>query len=130
MERRSFFNDRVHTGIIGAGGRGRYLIGQFKELGVNVAAVSVSEAELRRPSQKASRVVRGRAIYPLADVSRSHSRRKLTSICACTVTGLPSLTPGLNLHFLTASIAFSSSPKPRLWRTRMLMALPEGSTST
>jgi hypothetical protein len=52
MERRSFFvaaaasqmrilgaNDRVRAGIIGAGGRGRYLIGQFKELGVDVAAV-------------------------------------------------------------------------------------------
>ncbi|MEO8657389.1 MAG: Gfo/Idh/MocA family oxidoreductase [Bryobacteraceae bacterium] len=52
MERRNFLwsaaasqvrvlgaNDRVRAGIVGAGGRGRYLIGQFKELGVDVAAV-------------------------------------------------------------------------------------------
>jgi predicted dehydrogenase len=32
-------NDRVNAGVIGTGGRGRYLTGQFKELGVNVAAV-------------------------------------------------------------------------------------------
>jgi predicted dehydrogenase len=31
--------DRISAGIIGAGGRGRYLTGQFKELGVNMAAV-------------------------------------------------------------------------------------------
>jgi predicted dehydrogenase len=52
MERRSFLlsaaasqarvngaNDRVRAGIVGAGGRGRYLIGQFKELGVDVGVV-------------------------------------------------------------------------------------------
>lgn len=32
-------NDRLRTGIIGAGGRGRYLIGQFKEIGAEVGAV-------------------------------------------------------------------------------------------
>jgi predicted dehydrogenase len=52
MQRRSFLltaaaaqsrilgaNDRIHTGIIGAGGRGRYLTGQFKEIGAEMAAV-------------------------------------------------------------------------------------------
>lgn len=52
MERRTFLaataaaqmrvrgaNDRIRGGIIGAGGRGRYLTGQFKELGVEMAAV-------------------------------------------------------------------------------------------
>jgi predicted dehydrogenase len=52
MERRSFLlaaaaaqraipgaNDRVRAGIIGAGGRGKYLMGEFKEIGVEVAAV-------------------------------------------------------------------------------------------
>lgn len=51
MDRRSFLftaaaaqsvlgaNDRVRTGIIGAGGRGRYLTGQFKEIGAEMAAV-------------------------------------------------------------------------------------------
>ena len=32
-------NDRIRTGIIGAGGRGRYLTGQFKEIGAEMAAV-------------------------------------------------------------------------------------------
>jgi predicted dehydrogenase len=32
-------NDRIRAGIIGAGGRGRYLTGQFKELGVEMGAV-------------------------------------------------------------------------------------------
>lgn len=32
-------NDRIRAAIIGAGGRGRYLTGQFKELGVEMAGV-------------------------------------------------------------------------------------------
>ncbi len=32
-------NDRVRAGIIGAGGRGRYLTGEFKEIGAQMAAV-------------------------------------------------------------------------------------------
>ena len=32
-------NERLRAGIVGAGGRGRYLIGQFKEAGAEVAAV-------------------------------------------------------------------------------------------
>jgi predicted dehydrogenase len=32
-------NDRIRAGLIGAGGRGRYLTAQFKELGVEMAAV-------------------------------------------------------------------------------------------
>src|SRR5436190_6975817 len=32
-------NDRLRAGIVGAGGRGRYLIGQFKEAGTDVGAV-------------------------------------------------------------------------------------------
>jgi len=52
MDRRSFLltaavaqsrmlgaNERIRTGIIGAGGRGRYLTGQFKEIGAEMAAV-------------------------------------------------------------------------------------------
>jgi len=52
MQRRYFFltaaaapsrifgaNDRLRAGVIGAGGRGRYLTGQFKEAGVDVSAV-------------------------------------------------------------------------------------------
>src|SRR3974390_251282 len=32
-------NDRIRAAIIGAGGRGRYLTAQFKEMGADVAAV-------------------------------------------------------------------------------------------
>jgi predicted dehydrogenase len=53
MDRRSFLaattaaaqsrilgaNDRITAGVIGTGGRGRFLTGQFKELGANIAAV-------------------------------------------------------------------------------------------
>ena len=52
MERRSFLavsaassmrvlgaNDKIRAGIIGAGGRGRYLTAQFKEVGAEMAAV-------------------------------------------------------------------------------------------
>jgi hypothetical protein len=64
MERRSFFNDRVHTGIIGAGGRGRYLIGQFKELGVSGKAGGVSSrvrSQYGRPTSAASIATLGAA---------------------------------------------------------------------
>src|SRR5215831_8296807 len=59
-----------------------------------------------------------------------YSKRKLTSIWASTVTGFPSLVPGLNFHFFTASIAFSSRPRPKLCKTRMFTARPLGSTWT
>src|ERR1051325_355265 len=32
-------NDRIRVGIIGPGGRGRYLMGEFKEFGAELAAV-------------------------------------------------------------------------------------------
>ncbi len=32
-------NERIRAGIIGAGGRGRYLTGEFKEIGAEMAAV-------------------------------------------------------------------------------------------
>ena len=45
--------------------------------------------------------------------------RKLTSTVIITGTGvLPSFIAGLNLYFLTASIAFSSSPMPSARTTR------------
>src|SRR5437763_6049539 len=41
-------NDRIRAGIIGSGGRGRYLTGQFKELGVEMAGVcDIYEANLQ-----------------------------------------------------------------------------------
>ena len=48
-------NERLRAGIIGAGGRGRYLIGQFKEAGAEVAAVcDVYEPNLEAGLKEAS----------------------------------------------------------------------------
>ena len=68
MERRTFLlasaasqarvrgaNDRIRAGIIGAGGRGRYLTGQFKELGVEMAGVcDIYEANLQAGLKEAN----------------------------------------------------------------------------
>jgi predicted dehydrogenase len=68
MERRTFLavaaaaqarilgaSDRIRTGIIGAGGRGRYLIGQFKEVGAEMAAVcDIYEPNLQAGLKEAS----------------------------------------------------------------------------
>lgn len=41
-------NDRVHVGLIGAGGRGRYLAGEFKEIGAEMNGVcDIYEANLQ-----------------------------------------------------------------------------------
>ncbi len=48
-------NDRVRAGIIGAGGRGRYLTGQFKEAGAEVGGVcDVYEPNLQAGLKEAS----------------------------------------------------------------------------
>ena len=48
-------NNRLRAGILGAGGRGRYLIGQFKEAGTEVGAVcDVYEPNLLAGVQEAS----------------------------------------------------------------------------
>src|ERR1700736_1489896 len=68
MDRRSFLlasaasqarirgaNDRIRAGIIGAGGRGRYLTGQFKELGVEMGGVcDIYEANLQAGLKEAN----------------------------------------------------------------------------
>src|SRR2546430_9564576 len=48
-------NDRLRAGIVGAGGRGRYLIGQFKEAGTDVGAVcDIYEPNLQAGLKEAS----------------------------------------------------------------------------
>ncbi len=48
-------NDRIRTGIIGAGGRGKYLTGQFKEIGAEMAAVcDIYEPNLQGGLKEAS----------------------------------------------------------------------------
>ena len=53
--RASGANERLRAGIIGAGGRGRYLVSQFKEVGVEMAAVcDIYEANLAAGLKAAS----------------------------------------------------------------------------
>ncbi len=53
-------NDRIRGGIIGSGGRGRYLTAEFKELGVEMAAVcDVYEHNLQAGLKAASTNARG-----------------------------------------------------------------------
>jgi predicted dehydrogenase len=48
-------NERIRAGIIGAGGRGKYLTAQFKEIGAEMAAVcDVYEANLQGGLKEAS----------------------------------------------------------------------------
>src|SRR5690242_5440704 len=54
------------------------------------------------------------------------SSRKLTSTFALTATAFPSFMLGRKRHFRTASIAFSSSPRPRGRVTRMFVVVPSG----
>ncbi|MFN7921704.1 MAG: Gfo/Idh/MocA family oxidoreductase [Bryobacteraceae bacterium] len=53
-------NDRLRGGIIGSGGRGRYLVGEFKEIGAEVAAVAdVYETNLNLGLKAASTGAKG-----------------------------------------------------------------------
>src|SRR5580704_19362854 len=63
--------------------------------------------------------------YPPAQYSR-----KLTSTLICTATGLPSFMAGSKRQVLTASMAFSSSPRPKLRATLMSRGLPSGPTTS
>jgi len=93
MERRTFLmttaaaqmrilgaNDRVRAGIIGAGGRGRYLIGQFKELGVEVAGVcDVYEPNLQAGLNEASSGAR-----PFRDYRRLLDEKGIDAVIVAT----------------------------------------------
>ena len=73
-------NDRIRAGIIGAGGRGRYLIGQFKEVGVEVAAVcDVYEPNLRAGTKEASSGAR-----PFRDYRRLLDEKSLDAVIVAT----------------------------------------------
>lgn len=57
-------NERLRTGIIGSGGRGRYLTGQFKEAGAEMAAVcDVYEPNLQEGLKEASSGAKAFADY-------------------------------------------------------------------
>ncbi|HTP34462.1 MAG TPA: Gfo/Idh/MocA family oxidoreductase [Candidatus Acidoferrales bacterium] len=73
-------NDRVRAGIIGAGGRGRYLIGQFKELGVEVAGVcDVYEPNLQAGLNEASSGAR-----PFRDYRRLLDEKGIDAVIVAT----------------------------------------------
>jgi hypothetical protein len=56
-------NDRIRVGIISAGGRGRYLIDQFNEVGPEVAAVcDVYEPNLQAGVKEASSAAQNQAV--------------------------------------------------------------------
>ncbi len=73
MDRRSFVavtaasasrvlgaNDRIRAGVIGSGGRGRYVMGQFREAGADVVAVAdIYDANLRAGLKGASAGAKG-----------------------------------------------------------------------
>jgi predicted dehydrogenase len=73
-------NDRVRAGIIGAGGRGRYLIGQFKELGVDVAAV----CDVYQPNFEAGVKEASTGARPLRDYRRLLDDKSLEAVIVAT----------------------------------------------
>src|SRR6185436_15320598 len=73
-------NDRVRAGIIGAGGRGRYLTGQFKEAGAEVGAVcDVYEPNLQAGLKEASTGAR-----PFRDYRRLLEDKALDAVIVAT----------------------------------------------
>jgi predicted dehydrogenase len=93
MQRRSFLltaaasqmrvigaNDRVRAGIIGSGGRGRYLIGQFKELGVDVGAV----CDVYQPNLEAGMKEASPGARPVRDYRRLLEDKTLDAVIVAT----------------------------------------------
>lgn len=93
MKRRSFLltaaasqmpavgaNDRVRAGIIGGGGRGRYLIGQFKELGVDVGVV----CDVYQPNLDAAVSEAGAGARPVRDYRRLLDDKTLDAVIVAT----------------------------------------------
>src|SRR3954454_11640365 len=73
-------NDRVRAGIIGAGGRGRCLIAQFKELGVDVAAV----CDVYQPNLDAGIKEASTGARPLRDYRRLLDDKSFDAVVVAT----------------------------------------------
>ncbi len=73
-------NDRVRAGIIGAGGRGRYLIGQFKELGVDVGVV----CDVYQPNLDAGVKEASTGARPVRDYRRLLEDKSLDAVIVAT----------------------------------------------
>jgi len=93
MERRSFLltvaaaqrtilgaNDRIRAGIIGAGGRGKYLMGEFKELGTEVAAV----CDIYEPNLQAGLKLAWSGAKPHRDYRRLLEDKSLDAVIVAT----------------------------------------------
>jgi predicted dehydrogenase len=91
MERRTFLggiaftrilgaNDRIRAGVIGSGGRGRLLIGEFKELGVEVAAV----ADVYEPNLTAGVAAASTGAKPYANYRRLLEDKSLDAVVIAT----------------------------------------------
>jgi predicted dehydrogenase len=73
-------NDRLRAGIIGAGGRGRYLIGQFKEAGVEVGAV----CDVYQPNLEAGLKDASTGARPFQDYRRLLEDKTLDAVIVAT----------------------------------------------
>ena len=93
MKRRSFLaaaglsqarvlgaNDRLRAGIIGAGGRGRYLISQFKEFGAEVAGV----CDVYQPNLEAGIKEASTGAKPFSDYRRLLDDQSLPAVIVAT----------------------------------------------
>lgn len=73
-------NDRVRAGIIGAGGRGQYLIGQFKEAGIEVAAV----CDIYQPNLDAGVKAASTGARPIREYRRLLEDKSLDAVIVAT----------------------------------------------
>lgn len=93
MDRRSFLisgaaapsriagaNDRLQAGVIGSGGRGRFLVSQFKELGANVAGV----CDVYRPNLEAGLKAASTGARPFRDYRELLDDKSLEAVIIAT----------------------------------------------
>src|SRR5262245_6837776 len=93
MNRRTFFlataaatrriagaNERIRTGIIGAGGRGKYLTGEVKEMGAEMAAV----CDIYERKLESGRTVAATGAKPYWDYRRMLEDKSLDAVIVAT----------------------------------------------
>jgi len=119
---------RATVWVVGSNGTGASRVITGKVGGALVGTASRERTEIAvagTTTHKGAAVGRTapRAVMPprcqssTSERSPSYSSRKFTSTVIWMATGWPFFMAGLNLHCLTASIARSSSPRPKLRTT-------------
>ena len=73
-------NDRVRAGIIGAGGRGKYLMGEFKEIGIELAGV----CDIYEPNLQAGLKLAWTGAKPYRDYRRLLEDKSLDAVIVAT----------------------------------------------